>query len=93
MEGIFKAHLVADRFRTEPVATGPATVVRQSEMYATATGGPVLIGPVQSSFGLFFWSYRPELYTLSKELVSWVAIVLGSSVIIGSSFRLFWTGP
>ena len=29
----------------------------------------------------------------SKELVSWVAIVLGSSVIIGSSFRSFWTGP
>ena len=53
LEGIFKAHLVADRLRTEPVATGPATVVRQSEMYAAATGGPVLIGPVQSGFTLF----------------------------------------
>ena len=53
MEGILKAYLVADRLCTEPVATGPATAVCQSEMYATATSGPVLIGPVQSGFGLF----------------------------------------
>ena len=49
----FKAHLVADRLGTEPVATGPATTVCQSEMYATTTGGPVLISPVRSGFGLF----------------------------------------
>ena len=53
MEDIFKAHLLANRLRTEPVATGPATAVRQSEMYTTATGSLVLIGPVRSSFGLF----------------------------------------
>ena len=46
MEGIFKAHLLADRLQTEPIATGPATAVHQSEMNATATGSLVLLGPV-----------------------------------------------
>ena len=64
MEGIFKAHSVANWLQTEPVATGPAIVefvVHQSEMYTTATSGPILIGPVWAGFGLFFQSYGPDL--------------------------------
>ena len=58
MEGIFKAHLVADQLGTERVETGPATAIRQSEMYATTTRSPVLIGlfsgPIDRTFKHYF---------------------------------------
>jgi hypothetical protein len=45
---------VADRFAAQPVATGSWTNFIIPKSRQPATDGPVLIGPVQFSPGLFF---------------------------------------